>query len=289
MTEPVPDDEITAEFDSGALALAGTDAAGPMVRARTRWAARTDIGRVREHNEDKVDVFQPEEQELLARRGEVWAVADGMGGHAAGQVAAEQGLRAFLRAYFHAPDLLPVDDALRLAADTANGEVARIAASDPRLNQMGSTLVALALRGDIATVAWVGDSRAVLFRSGEAPRPLTHDHSWVEEQVRAGAMTAEEAAVSTRRNVITRCLGMVGHPGADLATVRVRAGDVIALLSDGVSNLVDNAAMARRIEGQGLSQAALDIVDDALAAGGHDNATILLVRIEAIAPVASDG
>jgi len=285
MPDTPPSDEITAEFDTGALAAASGDGSAPTVRAHVRWAARTDIGRVREHNEDKYDGFQPDDGAVLARRGEAWAVADGMGGHAAGQRASERGLRAFLDAYLAPDGPAGVADALRFAAERANAEVCRLAAEDARLHGMGSTLVALALRGDVATVAWVGDSRALLFRCGEPPALLTRDHSWVEEQVRAGEMTPDEAARSTRRNVITRCLGLADHPGADIEAVRVREGDVFALISDGVSNHVDAEGMARRIEGRGLCEAARDIVDDALAAGGTDNATVLLVRIESLRQV----
>lgn len=277
-------DETTAEFDTADLARAWTEPAPPTRHARVSWAARTDIGRVRESNEDKVDVFLPEDPSTLARRGRLWAVADGMGGHEAGQIAAEAGLKTLIRAYFADESPAGPAEALRAALDRANVLLLQAAARMGQRTGMGTTVVAAVVRDDVLTVAHVGDSRAYLLRPGEPARALTTDHSWVEEQVRLGVLTRAQAEASPHRNVITRCLGMDGHPGADVATETLRPGDRVLLATDGVTGLLDEATLAHLAAGPGLSQAALDLIDAANDAGGRDNATVLLLRVDAFDP-----
>ena len=281
----MPDDEITAEFDSASL-TSGWDHAPVVGRvARLRWAARTDIGKVRDNNEDKFDVFEPEDPVLLATRGRLFAVADGMGGHAAGQVASEFALKCLVRTYFHRASHEPPAVALQQAFLDSNRLIVQAALGNPAWSGMGTTLVVAVVRGDQLIVAHAGDSRALLLRRGKAPEWLTTDHSWVEEQVRSGALTREQAESSARRNVITRCIGMDGMPGAELRTLGLEAGDTVVLASDGVTNLLDADAIAGLVAGSGLSQAALSLIDLANDRGGTDNGTVLLIRCDGFDPV----
>jgi serine/threonine protein phosphatase PrpC len=235
----------------------------------------------REHNEDKYDQFDPEMPHLLANRGRLWAVADGMGGHAAGQRASEFGLRFLLRDYFLATDI-DATTALSAAIMHANGKLVDATKQHPEYQGMGSTLVALVLIDDVATIAHVGDSRAYLLRQGAEPQQLTQDHSWVEDQVRAGTMTRDEAEQSRYRNVISRCLGMEGMPGPDIQKVTVQPGDVFVIVSDGITRYMQTDNIAAIVSGKSLSQAAMDIVDAANLMGGADNSTCVLVRIDSI-------
>jgi PPM family protein phosphatase len=276
-------DEITAEFDTSELIGGDPGPTEPRVRVALSWAARTDIGRVRSHNEDKYDVFVPEDDPALARRGQLFAVADGMGGHQGGQIASEFALKTLVRAYF-APSSLEADAALRAAISDANALVTQAAEQFGAKNDMGTTLVCAVVRDDTLTIAHVGDSRAFLLRDGERPRQLTVDHSWVEEQVKRGALTREEAEASPYRNVILRSIGMGEGLESDLSTERLLEGDVIVLASDGLTGYLDTDAIGAICAGRGLSQAALALIDAANDAGGKDNITALLVRIDSLTP-----
>jgi len=273
----------TLEFDPTPFLqeLPSTGRSEPEKHCRVSWAARTEIGIQREHNEDKYDHFDPEMPHLLANRGRLWAVADGMGGHAAGQRASEFGLRFLLRHYFLATDS-DATTALSAAIQNANDKLVDATKQHPEYQGMGSTLVALVLIDDIATIAHVGDSRAYLLRQGAEPQQLTQDHSWVEDQVRAGTMTRDEAEQSRYRNVISRCLGMEGMPGPDIQKITVQPGDVFVIVSDGITRYMQTDNIAAIVSGKSLSQAAMDIVDAANHMGGADNSTCVLVRIESV-------
>jgi protein phosphatase len=196
------------------------------------WAARTDIGRHRENNEDKFDFFFPDDPATLGMRGRLWAVADGMGGHSAGQIASEAALKAIIRSYYSesADDIEP---ALREAITDANALIHAAAKQFSGHGGMGTTVVAAVVRGDVLTVAHAGDSRAYLLREGEPIRQLTVDHSWVEELVRRGAMTREQAEQSPHKNVITRSVGATETVEPDVASETLRVGDTVLLCSDG--------------------------------------------------------
>jgi len=278
----------TLEFDPTPFLqeLPSTGRSKPEKHCRVSWAARTEIGIQREHNEDKYDHFDPEMPHLLANRGRLWAVADGMGGHAAGQRASEWGLRFLLRHYFLATDS-DATTAISAAIQNANDKLVDATKQHPEYQGMGSTLVAMMLIDDIATIAHVGDSRAYLLRQGAEPQQLTQDHSWVEDQVRVGKMTRDEAEQSRYRNVISRCLGMEGMPGPDIQKITVQQGDVFVIVSDGITRYMQTDNIAAIVSGKSLSQAAMDIVDAANHMGGADNSTCVLVRIESVDAFAS--
>jgi len=284
--------EATEEMEHGSIRRAWQAAnlatRTPRVHAEIEWAARTDIGRAREHNEDKFDFFVPDEPSLLAIRGRLWAVADGMGGHSAGQIASEAALKTLIRTYFfdlaEGGDNPP--DAIQVALRYANELLHRAAREFGAQGNMGTTVVAVAVCEDQLTVAHIGDSRAYLLRRGEAIRPLTTDHSWVEEQVRRGTMSRAEAETSQYRNYITRSVGMGGTVAADVNTETIQEGDIVLLCSDGVTGYLSDAMLQEHLTaGNSLSRTVLEIVDAANEAGGRDNSTVLVFRVLSIHPV----
>lgn len=226
-------------------------------------AARTDVGRVRDGNEDAY-LVDPE-TDLLA-------VADGMGGHQAGEVAsatAVEALQAGVREGRSVGD----------AVGEANAAVYARASADSELRGMGTTLTAAVLDDDTLLIGHVGDSRAYLLRDGEL-RQLTDDHSVVAELVAAGELTEAEAEVDPRRAMITRALGIDPTVTVDVLRVRVAFGDRILLCSDGLTTMVNDDAIAAVLRDEpDCDRAAAALVDAANAAGGADNITVIVADV----------
>jgi serine/threonine protein phosphatase PrpC len=183
----------------------------------------SDRGLCRDRNEDRCGAFVPEEPDTRTERGRLFVVADGMGGHAAGDVAATLVLEALPIAYYRGA-WLGVHEALRAAVDAANEAIQREAGRMPAHRDMGATVVAAALIGDRAVVVHVGDARAYAVHDGVARR-LTADHTWVQEQLASGRLSADEARSHTYRSVVTRALS--GHASAepDLSEWMLEPGD----------------------------------------------------------------
>jgi len=290
-TKPVEDDVTTAELEAGELAAGWaalkpqeTAPAPPQPHAVIAWGARTDIGRVRENNEDKFDFFLPDDGETLAAKGRLWAVADGMGGHNAGQVASEATLKTVVRNYFQAAGN-DVSASLKGALAEANVLLTQAARQFPDRGGMGTTATIAVVKGNALTIGHVGDSRAYLLREGQEVRQITQDHSWVEEQVRRGGLSRAEAESSPYRNVITRSVGMEGEMVVDVFRETLQTGDVILLCSDGLSGYLDGARLAPHLEKArraNPSAAALSLVDAANDAGGRDNITALLLVVRGV-------
>jgi len=207
----------------------------------------------------------------------LYAVADGMGGHSAGQIASELALKTSIRAYY--ADSSPiVEESLRQAFQQANALIFDAARAVAERAGMGTTMTALAVRGQEAFVAHVGDSRCYLFRNGDL-RQLTEDHSWVNEQVKRGGLTVEEAEASPFRNVITRSLGNAPNVEVDVFAEEIKAGDVFLLCSDGLTGEVSDDEIRRVLSNSAPSPAAWELVDLALEHGGRDNVTVLIVAV----------
>ena len=248
------------------------------IRASVIVGARTDVGRARELNEDSLGT--PEtmriDPALLARKGRLYAVADGMGGHAAGDVASQQAIVTLFREYYADPSL-DVAKSLERAFEVANAVVHEQALADPMKAGMGTTLVAAVVQGDRLTVANVGDSRAYLIR-GRKAQQLTRDHSWVAEQVLAGVLGPEEARHHEYRSLITRSVGTKPQVKTDSFTHKLRSDDAIFLCSDGLSNQVDDGTIGQIISGKQPQAAADELVQKANERGGPDNITVVVVR-----------
>lgn len=235
-----------------------------------RWtsAACTHVGRVRQINEDAcLD---------LPERG-MWAVADGMGGHALGDFASRLVVEALA-------DVPPADTLAKLAAaaherlQTVNRRLrTEAAARDAHI--IGSTVVVLLACGRECACLWAGDSRIYLYRSGVL-RQLTRDHSQIEEWMASGTLSAEAALYHPARNLITRAVGAADTLEIDEETMRVEDGDIFLLCSDGLSNEVNEAEMRSVLTGGDCREAAHALIELALARGGRDNISAIVLCAE---------
>lgn len=275
--------EKTARLDRDELSEGWAEVGRlPQIVASVKMGAKTDLGRVRDNNEDKFDFFEPEDPAVLATKGSFYAVADGMGGHSAGQIACEMALKTVIESYYASPSA-DVEAGLRRAVEYANSLIYDTAQIIPDRQGMGTTLTAVVVREDRMTLAQVGDSRAYLLRGG-AMTQLTEDHSWVAEQVRLGTMTLAEAQISPFRNIITRSIGTAATIETDVFTHEMRVGDTLLLCSDGLSGHLEPDEMQAVIGAHSPSVAALSLVESANERGGRDNITALILSVRALTP-----
>ncbi|HVZ48905.1 MAG TPA: Stp1/IreP family PP2C-type Ser/Thr phosphatase [Gemmatimonadaceae bacterium] len=257
---------------------------------------RTDVGRTREHNEDSFIVadlttmnatLQPEVREhRVGQRGSLFMVADGMGGAAAGEIASAMATEVVLneldQRWRNAPDATPETfaRALKSATETANARIHRYASEHPENRGMGTTATIAGILGDTLYLAQVGDSRGYLIRNGVA-RQITKDQSLMQKLVEAGEMTAEEAEVSERRNIILQALGPEPIVKVDLTSQQVRRGDTLVLCSDGMSGQMRATDIARVVsETPDLVEACKKLIDLANENGGPDNITVIAARFD---------
>jgi len=238
---------------------------------RISVSACTDTGRKRAANED----FYAVEEKLG-----LFVVADGLGGHVGGRRAAELGVGTLVDTVSRDPGGHP-PEVLRDAFTCASEAILALAQSEVELRGMGTTLAALWLRSDLAVLAHAGDSRMYLLRADRL-HALTLDHSLVGERVARGELSIEQARTHPSRHVITRAIGVVAGVEPDVAALRVRAGDLFLLCSDGISSQIGDADLERCLaqRGAGLEAAAAELVAIANARGGEDNATVVLVALD---------
>ena len=236
-------------------------------------SARTDVGRHRDHNEDDYGIG---EGALVAERGQLFVVCDGMGGHEAGEVASRIAVETILSAYYDddAPDRA---DALSQALTTANANIH--AEGSQSGVSMGTTGVAAVLHRDECIVANVGDSRGYLIRRG-AIRQITRDHSLINEQIAAGMISAADADKMFYRHVITRALGHQPEVLVDVFRFVVLPGDVLVLTSDGLINHVEDDEILQILSQESLVDGVDRLVDLANLRGGSDNITVVVVSID---------
>ena len=236
---------------------------------------RSDRGPSRDLNEDHVDyVLVPDEAQGRSK-GSIFVVADGMGGHQAGEVASREAVQKVIEAYYADPSDDP-GKSLSRAMNAANHLVHQRASLDAARAGMGTTLVAAAVVGAKVYIANVGDSRAYGI-SRERITQITRDHSWVEEQIQLGILTREQAKEHPQRNVITRALGRRKAVKVDLFEGQLLPGDALLLCSDGVSGPLGDEQLAQAVRSLAPQQAAEQLVKQAAAAGGKDNASALIV------------
>ena len=209
----------------------------------------------------------------------VFVVADGMGGAQAGEVASRIAVDAFAEGL---PEQGSPEERLAAVARTANRRIYELSRSESERAGMGTTLTAAYLGENDLAIAHVGDSRAYLFRDHELTR-LTQDHSLMAELIRRGKLTEEEAADHPQRSIITRALGPEPAVTVDTWTYPVRAGDVILLCSDGLTSMISEAQVSEILRASdGLDRAAQALIDEANRAGGRDNITVILFRLEEV-------
>lgn len=229
------------------------------------FGSRTEVGHVREHNEDSLVAVPP-----------LFAVADGMGGHEAGEVASEIAINTITEL---APDHAD-GDALARAVTAANLNVIKAPAKGIGREGMGTTLTAAILEGERLVIAQVGDSRAYLLHQGKLQQ-LTRDHSLMADMIEAGQLTEAEARVHPNRSVITRAIGSDPRMQPDIYELNVETGDRILLCSDGICTMIEDPQIERIMARTHSAQECADgLVAAALEAGGFDNATAVVVDVE---------
>jgi protein phosphatase len=246
---------------------------------------RSDVGCVREINEDNARYVVPQNgataQNGAAARGLLVMVADGMGGHASGEVASELAVETVCREYF-ASSAAP-DVALRKALEASNHAIHETARRDASKKGMGTTCTALCLLNGVAVSAHVGDSRLYLIRGGGIYL-MSEDHSAVMELVRQGLLTPDEARRHENKNLITRALGL--HPSVEVATWKepfpLQDCDRFLLCSDGLYDLVEDAEILDRVLRCEPEQACSELIELAKQRGGHDNITVAVVHVEPV-------
>jgi len=246
-----------------------------------RSALGSDVGRRRTSNQDSG-----------ATTGRLLIVADGMGGHAHGEIASATTVSVFTELEARLPqDLSDIDLAAELteALNDATDRLARRAADEPEMRGMGTTVVSLLLTGDQLALAHIGDSRIYLLRGGELSR-LTHDHTMVQQLVDQGQITLEEAAHHPRRSVLMRALSTDHAPDPDLDRVDVLAGDRYLLCSDGVTAVLDDEALHRELaSGAEPDQVVTQLIALANEGGGPDNITAIVADVVEIDDVDGPG
>jgi protein phosphatase len=239
-------------------------------------SGHTDKGRVRPGNEDAFAVEPPTSARARAR-GTLLLVADGMGGHAAGEVASRLAIDTIPDAYYRARRV-PIQDAIVDAITRANSAIYESAESDPSRAGMGCTVVAVVVEGDSFTIGHVGDSRGYLIRNGRA-RQLTQDHSWVAMQVAEGVLTLEQAEHHPNRSLIMRALGRQSSVEVDIGHERLQAGDVLLLCSDGLTGVVHDEEIAEYAGRHASSVLAERLIGLANQRGAPDNVTVVIAAI----------
>ena len=249
------------------------------------YQAISDVGRKRKGNEDSL--FLNPEQKLFV-------VADGMGGHAAGEVASKVAVDAInefvcltsgdeeITWPFGLDESISYDgNRLKTAIRHANRKVLEATREKTEYEGMATTVAAVLVDGDVANLGHVGDSRIYLFSDGVFTQ-LTSDHSWVNEQIQSGVISPDQARSHPLRNVVTRALGGKADLAVDMQTRRMKAGDLLLLCSDGLTAMVPDEDIAR-ILGEAkrdVEKAAKDLVAEANAHGGEDNITVVLLKFE---------
>ena len=273
-------DDVTAEYAVETLAPSVELLYKPSVSV----AAKTDLGRVRENNEDKFEFYMPADPATLATRGLVFLVCDGMGGHAAGQIASELACKTFIDVYMHHPASEP-ETAMLSAVVAANRFVLDNSRAFPDRKGMGTTLSGLILIQNRAYTVQLGDSRIYRLRGGDI-EALTVDHTWVNEAIREGVLKPEEAENHPYKHVLTRAVGAEPEVHPEINSIDLAPGDLFLLCSDGLTNHVHDESLGEILSSHGLAEAAWTLIGHALQGGGSDNTTVLLVRVDDILDLA---
>jgi protein phosphatase len=234
----------------------------------------------RSQNEDSHGCWVSEDPAERERRGVLMVVADGMGGSQAGEIASRLAVQTVIQNYRDGTSPDPLDDLYR-AVEAANHVVHSESVSHPNMSGMGTTCVALAVRGRDAFLAHVGDSRAYLASEGKL-RQLSQDHSLVAQLVRDGQLTPEQARSDPRRNVVTRSVGVSASVEVDAQRFEslLREGDTLLMCTDGLHGLVSDDELLEFASGPDLSEGCKRAIALANARGGHDNITVILARMQ---------
>ncbi len=261
----------------------GRDKASGGEGAALTLGSLTHVGMTRSANQDAYCAILAPNAPLGVEA--LLAVADGRGGHQAGEVASGMAIRGLVRLLSSQGDreTNPIGGGrlpgiLGEVIQQVNGEVNQ-AAGRPETRGMGSTLTVALVAGSSMVLGHVGDSRAYLLRNGQM-RQVSQDHSWVAEEVARGALSPEEARTHRRRNILTRAMGVAPRVEVDTLVTEVEEGDTLLLCSDGLHSLVTDEEIARVLGEKAPQPACQALVDRANAMGGNDNITVVVVRVD---------
>jgi protein phosphatase len=243
-----------------------------------KYAAGTDKGLIRETNEDSCNIIRDSRNDIYA-----FIIADGMGGHNCGEIASGTAVE-YISAYFedHAGDFLSAADrgaALKELVQDANSQVWEKSLESPETNGMGTTLTMAVVAGNTATVAHVGDSRLYLVREGRLQQ-VTNDHSYIEELVRKGTLTREEADNHPGRNIITRAIGSSPELEVDIFSLTMLINDILVLCTDGLTNMVGEDEIGETAQSNDPEAACKQLIEAANRNGGEDNVTVIVIKCE---------
>lgn len=252
------------------------------IRPGIALANLSDVGCVRENNEDYYCYAEPEGEEEYAKRGRLAIIADGMGGYEGGQIASHMAVEIVREAYLKDAKDSDNDplDALLEGFRVAHQQILAKARESDFLDGMGTTCTAAVILGSNLIYAHVGDSRLYLLRGPDIFQ-ITRDHSYVNKMVEAGMLTPEEAEHHPQKNVLMMALGASKEIRADCPAepVALLPGDTLLMCTDGLSGLVSNEEMQLNVNGKPLEQGCKDLIELAKSRGGHDNITVQLLRV----------
>ncbi|HBV99538.1 MAG: hypothetical protein JL50_13450 [Peptococcaceae bacterium BICA1-7] len=235
-----------------------------------KWSQGTEVGHIRKRNEDSICVIPD-----MA----FFAVADGMGGHLAGEVASRMAIES-VAAELHTARNSGLEKRLLKGVRAANSKVYEASQKDSSCRGMGTTLTAAVIKGRDMTLAHVGDSRAYIIR-GEKIFSITEDHSLVQEMLKQGGITREQAREHPHRNVLTRALGTDPSVEVDIIKTSLEVGDYVLICSDGLTGLVEDCQIMDLVKSApNPEQAVRDLIKEALRQGGNDNISVIVVEID---------
>lgn len=250
---------------------------GSLLMFNLTIAQQTDIGRTRQSNEDSMLSYVPEDPQVVARKGALFIVSDGLGGHTSGEIASAIAAQVIREQYYQDANE-DIGASLQNAIKQANRAIVERAAQNEAWSGMGTTVVAAVLRDDTVYAANVGDSRVYIVR-GETIRQITEDHSWVMQQIRAGQLTPEEARDHPQRNVIYRCLGTDKEVEVDLFTEQVQEGDLLVLCTDGLTGQISDDELLAMVRQYQPQESVQRLIARANENGGPDNITAIVVQV----------
>ncbi|HOZ69935.1 MAG TPA: Stp1/IreP family PP2C-type Ser/Thr phosphatase [Chitinophagaceae bacterium] len=240
---------------------------------------RSDLGNIRTNNEDTGLFYRIADEKVIREKGCLLMVADGMGGHQAGEVASRMASEIIIREYFSPQKNGGIEKNLRRAFIVANTSIHQAAASNKEQQGMGTTCTALVVTDPVIHFAHVGDSRAYLLKKGGLSR-ITEDHTYVQELVRSGEITAAEADTHPQRNILTNAMGTKADMKVDAGRYALlfETGDRLMLCSDGLYDYLNDDEIAAFLGGHDLTEAAEQMIVTAKKRGGHDNITVVLAQ-----------
>lgn len=259
------------------LSAKGHDSSTEIMGTDMRAVVISDVGCVRTNNEDSARFIRPAGQDVRQAKGFLALVADGMGGHAAGEVASRLAVETISKVYFDRQE--SVEESLFLALTKANRSIWMAAGKDSKQKGMGTTCTAIAILNNRLYLAHVGDSRAYIFKNGQVMQ-LSKDHTYVQELVDQGVISASEADRHPERNVLTRAMGTHNKVEIDTSGISTlfEKEDRLLLCTDGLYDYLSKDELAQLLSIPSLSESAHAMIESAKQRGGHDNITVLLVE-----------